>query len=79
MAFEMIYFIIFAWLICGVLFWGMWFAYFQGKFPEIADEDYRENLGLAVFFGLIFGPLGLFVWFFLPKTIRMPSSFFSAY
>ena len=46
------------WIICVIINFGATFAYFQGKFPEVAEEQYREHLGFATFVGLA-GPLGL--------------------
>lgn len=48
------------WIVCGVLTYGITFAYFQKKYPIIARESYREDMGIAVFYGLL-GPIGLFV------------------
>jgi len=48
------------WTICGVLTYGITLAYFQRNYPEIAKEDYREDVGFSVLFGIV-GPIGLFV------------------
>jgi len=56
--------IIVGWLICAVLTAGMSFAYFEEKYP-IAKNDKRENLGESLIFGLVFGPFGVIVVFFL--------------
>jgi len=56
--------IIVGWLICAVLTAGMWFAEFQGKFPEVAQKNRRSDLGEAILIGLVFGPLGLVAEFF---------------
>jgi uncharacterized membrane protein YedE/YeeE len=57
----MIYGIVFGvvfWLACGVYAAGAEFAYFQGRFPMLAKEDYRTDLGTAFLIGLLFGPIG---------------------
>ena len=44
------------WVACGVISYGMTFAYFQREFPTLAEEHYRKHVGSAlssVFFGLI--------------------------
>ena len=51
------------WVACGVATVGITFAYFQSKFPLIAAENEREDLGAGFLFGLT-GPIGLIVLFF---------------
>lgn len=53
-------FIITVWLICGFITYGTTFAYFQSKYPLVAEEQYREDIGDSIFFSL-FGPFGLIV------------------
>jgi hypothetical protein len=50
----------FLWIICGVLACRIAFASMQGKFPNVARENYYEDMGDAVLIGL-FGPIGLVV------------------
>jgi len=52
-------------LICAALFAGIFFAYFQAKFPSIAEEGRREDLGCAWGMGLLFGPVALIVGIFM--------------
>jgi hypothetical protein len=44
---------------------GICFAYFQAKFPSIAKQDRREDLGFAWFLALLSGPVGLVVELFM--------------
>ena len=52
-------------IMCGVLQAGINFAYFQGKYPTLAEEGYRSDLGFAYGLGLLFGPLALLVSVFM--------------
>ena len=50
--------IIFAivWIICGILSYGLWFAYFQNEYMFIAKENYDNDKKLAFvlsFFGIV--------------------------
>lgn len=46
------------WLLCGVIAFGFYFAYFQNKYPEIAEEtragDYENGIMLS-----LCGPMSL--------------------
>ena len=53
------------WLACAAVTAGMYFAESQCKFPEGAKERRREDMGEAWVFGIVFGPLGLVLEFFL--------------
>ena len=57
--------IVVGWLVCGVYAWGTEFAYFQGAYPTIAKENYREDLKFAVGLGLLGGPLAALVSLFM--------------
>ena len=57
-------------LICAALFAGIFFAYFQAKFPNIAEEDRREDLGQAWGMGLLFGPISLIVEIFMSGFVE---------
>lgn len=46
------------WLGCGVVGYGVTFAYFQGNWPRIAQETRGDTRSLA-FFIASFGPIGL--------------------
>lgn len=51
-------------LACSILSYGILFAYFQTKWPEIAKDFRREDMGFAAMISLMFGPIALFVGFF---------------
>ena len=51
---ALIFFALF-WIACGVIDYGLTFAYFQRGYPELAEELYWENR----FFALWSIPLGL--------------------
>jgi hypothetical protein len=50
----------------AALTYGWAFAHFQGKFPSIAAEHYREDMGdsvqVAALAGVI-GPVGIFIMY----------------
>ena len=48
--------IVTAWIACGVFNTGVTFRYYQDEYPQVACEQYREQLGAAVVPG-VFGPL----------------------
>ena len=47
------------WVVCGVLSYGLNFAFFQRKFPTLADEEYARDLRFAVITSFL-GPVALF-------------------
>lgn len=49
------------WCICGIAAAGIFFP----QFEESESESYRKNLGEALMFGLVGGPLSLIVSFLL--------------
>ena len=54
-------FIVAVWLACAFVSTGITVAFFQRSFPQISKESYREDLGNAIFFALVFGPVWLFI------------------
>jgi hypothetical protein len=50
-----------AWLLCGVLVGGWWFAHLQRKFPSIRARDFKQDQADALVCYL-FGPLALIVF-----------------
>ena len=55
--------IVSVWLLFGILGAGWCFAYCQGRWASIAQEDWREDMGFAILFS-IFGPVSA-IGFFL--------------
>lgn len=58
--------IMIGYLICAFLCYGMLFSYTHSRFPSLAEEYYRENIGESLLFGLFFalsGPIGVTVTF----------------
>ena len=53
-----------AWIVSGVLAYGIDFAYFQRQFPHIAKEDYLQDMAYAMLWGLG-GALTMSIGFFL--------------
>ena len=47
------------WIICGILTYGGYIAYFQGYYPTLAKEDCQKDKRWALFFAIC-GPIGLF-------------------
>jgi len=47
-----------AWIVCGILSYGITFAYFQREYPLIAKKCRTEDRIFAVF-DAFFGPIGL--------------------
>jgi len=52
--------ILFCWVICGILNYGLLFAYLQKEYPTIAKMDYVEDRRGALIVSL-FGPIALIV------------------
>lgn len=46
------------WLICGIVAYGLTFAFFQKKWPTLAEETYWSDFRLALLVGII-GPFGI--------------------
>lgn len=55
------------WIACGILAYGMDLAYFQRKFPAIAEESYRQDRINALVPALS-GPIGLSVTWMCTKA-----------
>jgi hypothetical protein len=70
MSIEWAAFMAFVWLVSGFLSSGVFYAHFQRKFPSIADDNRREDAAAGVFFGLVFGPIGLFLSLFLSGFLK---------
>lgn len=51
-------------VVSGILAYALHFAYNQREFTLIADEMYREDMGVSIAFA-VFGPLALFIIFFM--------------
>ena len=56
--------IVCVWLLFGILGAGWCFAYFQGRFYSIAQEEWREDMGLAILFSIL-GPVFAIMSFLL--------------
>jgi hypothetical protein len=53
------------WIVCGAFAYAIRFAYFQRKYPTLAQKDRRiDDMGAAMLFGLIFGPIALVIELF---------------
>ncbi len=52
--------LVLGWAVCGVLSYGLHFAYYQRKWPRIAVEGYKRDRLDAAIIGLT-GPIGLLV------------------
>ena len=63
----MIWFLI-GYILCAFLSYGMLFAYVQGNFPMIAEQQYSEDMGTSILFGLfsgMLGPIGVIISFLM--------------
>jgi len=49
-------------VLCGFAAAGFVFGHCQGEFPGVSG---LEDLGMSLLYGLLFGPLTLFISFFL--------------
>jgi hypothetical protein len=54
-----IYLISAGWLACGIAAMGLCMAYFQRKWPQLAEEDYAKDLAYGLVLGLFGGPVSL--------------------
>ena len=50
------------WLICSFLCYGITFGNFYGEFGNF---NYREHMGFSMLLGIVTGPFGLIVVFFI--------------
>jgi len=64
----MIWLIILGWIFLGFIGAGLFYAYFQGEYPDISDP--REDAGLGLFMGLLLGPFWLIVSIFMSGFAR---------
>ena len=55
---------VFVWIVCGVIDYGLSFAYFQRGYPSLAAELYWTDLTRCAAMA-IFGPFSLFATFIL--------------
>jgi hypothetical protein len=58
---ELIGVVVVVWLISAFVTVGSWTAYFQAQFPQYAEEMFRKDFATGCLFGLMFGPVALFV------------------
>ncbi len=56
------------WIVAGIISAGTFHAYFKGKFPSVYIG--REDLGTALVFGLLLGPIGMLVGFFMSGFMK---------
>ena len=52
--------LLFSWVVCGLLSYATFFAFFQREYPCLAKKHYRDDRIAAAASGLL-GPIGLFV------------------
>lgn len=52
MSAYVILYVVFA-ITCGILTYGMNFAYVQRQWPIIAKSNYREDIGICMIFGIL--------------------------
>lgn len=63
----MIWFVV-GYILCAFLSYGMLFAHAQGEFPSIAKQQYENDMGASILFGLVsgmLGPIGILISFLL--------------
>lgn len=53
------------WLIGAAFSYAISFAYFQRSFSLLSQQNLRRDAGSALLFGLVFGPFGMVLAFFL--------------
>jgi hypothetical protein len=46
------------WVVCGVINYGYYFAYFQRRFSSLAEDNYSQDR-FAAFSYAVFGPIGI--------------------
>jgi hypothetical protein len=56
----MIWIIAIGWVACSILLYGWSFAYWQKKYPTLAERSYREDLRFSLLMSLG-GPIDLIV------------------
>jgi len=53
------------WVACALAAAGLFNAFLQEEFHDLGAKDQRQNFGIAILFGLMGGPISLFVAFFM--------------
>jgi len=53
-----ILFITVFWILCGIISYGLNFAYYQREYSRLAQEDYNWDKRICIFLSL-FGPINL--------------------
>jgi hypothetical protein len=61
--------LIILWILCGIVAAGIHYAYFQRRFPSLANEM-RERDILHAYSWAIYGPVGLIVSLCLSERLR---------
>jgi len=59
MNWELIIFL--CWIVVGIFNYGLTFGYFQNNWPTVANLQRREDMLVALFYGIL-GPLALFAF-----------------
>ncbi len=52
--------LIIIWVFCAAISYGGFFAYSQKEYPWSSERDYREDLAMSIFIGIL-GPIGFIV------------------
>ena len=61
--------LVLGWIGCGVLSYGLHFGYFQRRFPDLAEGDYKVDLFMSIACG-VFGPIGLLAIIYVASANR---------
>lgn len=48
------------WIACAILNFGIMFAFFQRKWPILAEEDYQRDYAMCAIFSIL-GPISLLI------------------
>jgi len=59
--------ILIVWIICAILHYGLWLAYFQRRWPALAEEDFSVDAHTGGR-GSLLGPLALFIFILTPSS-----------
>jgi len=62
------------WVTCAVLTFGLSFAYFQRKYPMLAEAEYTGDLVFCLALAVIGGPMSLAAW--LTSALTTPDKTF---
>lgn len=49
------------WIICAIPTYGLWVAYFQREWPDLAQDDWLTDRLIGAITSLIGGPIGLII------------------